>query len=146
MKMLRRTVLTSLTTCMVVGAVVATPALAASAYQVDSAKLVARGAGVAVTVTVTCDPYTDWTGQPSTAVDVTMALRQSVRHGTITSGTADSGWLNICDSTPHKVSLLVLPSPDAMTKGSALATSTVTFNTFGGLPAPLNYTNVAHIW
>jgi len=124
----------------------ATPqAFAGSAFAVNSAIRLARGAAVSVSVTVTCDPYTDWTGQPSSAVDVNIAFRQAVRHGIITTGSVDSGWLNICDSAAHSLRLQIEPSPYAAVKGAAIVDGVVSFNTFGGLPGPQNYTAVVKV-
>jgi hypothetical protein len=126
-------------------AMFASPAFAADFLQVNSAALVARGAGVTVTITVTCDPYTDFTGQPSTAVDVNLGFRQAVRHGNLTTGSVDTGYLNICDSTPHQLSELVMPSPYAAIKGSSIVTTTLTFNTFGGAPFPVTFNDVTKV-
>jgi hypothetical protein len=124
----------------------ALPALAGtSPVSVHSARLVARGAGVTVSVSVTCDPYTNYNGQPSTVVDVTVAFREAVRHGNLTTGSTDLGFLDICDSTPHSLAVLVLPSPYAAIKGSALVQTTTRFDTFGGPPPTVTYTNVVTV-
>jgi hypothetical protein len=105
----------------------ALPALAVGpTVSVRSAKLVARGAGVTATVTVTCDPYTDYWGQPVTSTPVTITIDEAVRKGLVTSATGSGD--AVCDSLPHKVSVLLVPTTYAFVKGSALIIATATLD------------------
>jgi hypothetical protein len=95
--------------------------------QFDKAIRTANGAGVHVTVSVTCDPYTDWGGNYMTSTPVDVTLTQAVRRGNMTSGTAEG--TATCDSTAHEVTVLVVPAPYAFNRGSALVWVTPTFDT-----------------
>lgn len=130
-----------------VAAVLATaaPAIATDSAVVSSATLVARGAAVDVTMTITCDPYIDWTGTPSTAVDLTVQFRQAVRKDQLTSASYDSGYQNLCDGSPHLVQVQMLPYPYAAIKGAGLFVITESFNTFGGTPVPQTFSDVADV-
>ena len=111
----------------VVVTLAALPALASgTSASVNGARLLARGAAVSVTVTVTCDPYIDWSGNPQTSTPVTVTINEAVRHGVMTQGSASG--TAACDSTPHRVTVLMVPAPLAFTRGSALITVTPTFN------------------
>jgi hypothetical protein len=105
----------------------ALPALAAGpTLSVKSASLVARGAAVNATVTVTCDPYTDYWGQAMTSTPVTITINEAVRRGLVTSATGNGD--AVCDSLPHKVSILVIPTTYAFIKGPALIVATATLD------------------
>lgn len=123
----------------------ASPAAATDSASVTSPTLVARGAAVNFNLTVTCDPYLDYTGAPSTAVDIVVVFRQNVHKSQLTTATYDTGFLNLCDGSPYTLSLQVLPSPYAAIKGSALFNVTETFNSFGGAPAPVTFSDVADV-
>jgi len=136
-----------LTAVLAAACVGASPAAASDSASISSPTLVARGAAVNFNLTVTCDPYLDYTGAPSTAVEITVVFRQNVHQSQLTTATYDSGYqmLNICDGSPHTLSLQVLPSPNPAIKGSALFNVTETFNSFGGTPAPVTFSDVANI-
>jgi len=105
----------------------ALPAMAAGpTVSVRSAGLVARGAAVNATVIVTCDPYTDYWGQAMTSTPVTVTINEAVRGGLITSATGNGD--AVCDSLPHKVSVLVVPATYKFTKGPALISATATLD------------------
>ena len=125
----------------------AAPAAAADTAIVTNPTLVARGVAVDFDLTLTCDPYVDYTGTPSTAVEVTVAFRQNVRKNELTTATYDSGFqlLNLCDGSPHTLALQVLPSPYAAIKGSALFNITEAFNSFGGAPTPATFSDVVNV-
>jgi len=93
---------------------------------VGGAQLVARGAGVDVTLNVTCDPYTDYWGNYMTSTPVNVSVSETVRRGLISTGSGSG--TAICDSTPHTVTVLVTAPTYAFIRGSALVTVTPTFD------------------
>jgi|GEM_PF-2194908 len=105
----------------------ALPAFAAgTAVQVGRVSLVARGAGVDVTVAVTCDPYTDYWGSSMTSTPVQVTLTEALRRGNLTTGSGTG--VAVCDSTPHGVTVLVVASGYAFARGPALVWVTPTFD------------------
>lgn len=108
--------------------VIVTPTAFASgtSVQFDGAELQAKGAGVAATVTVTCDAYVDVWGNSMTSTPVDVTVTQALPKGLITSGTGEG--TVACDSTPHDVTVLVVPSTYSFKRGSALAWVTPTFD------------------
>jgi len=94
--------------------------------QFDTAVVQAKGAGVAATVTVTCDPYVDVWGNAMTSTPVDIAITQALPKSLITSATGEG--TVACDSTPHDVTVLIAPSTYPYRRGPALVWVTPTFD------------------
>lgn len=95
-------------------------ASAATTLQVDkTAKLVARGAALSVTVVVTCDPSTmspePKPPAPSLSVQVTERVGRTVENG---YGSASDV---VCDGTPHTVPVWVTAQSRGFRRGVAFA-------------------------
>jgi hypothetical protein len=107
-------------------AVLSIPTLATAATTitiVDSAPLVAKGAGALVSVEVTCDPSPPF--GPGSHLFANVSLIQRAGNST----TQGSGGINDtidCDGVPHTFQILVSPFGRVFHKGSAIAQASET--------------------
>ena len=91
-----------------------------------TAVLLAKGAAVDASVSVTCQPYTDEGGWVYDSLYVTYELTQKVRGGRISAAEAIDYDVP-CDGSAQDVSFVLVPSSDAFKKGTAFASVSATY-------------------
>lgn len=87
---------------------------------ISGAGLVAKGAGVQVSVTVTCAPYDHYwnPGTLNSEGTAQVTITQAVKKGQIASGYAEAKV--VCDATPHTTSVLIIATTRAFQHGQAM--------------------------
>lgn len=100
-------------------------AAAGDSMTIRSAGLVANGAGVRISVTVSCAPYDDALHPGSMIYEgiAQVTITQAVKKGQITSGYAETAV--VCDATPHTTSVLIVATSKAFQRGPALVSGQV---------------------
>ena len=118
--------------CSALGLLVLAPGLAMAQVEEPSleiaptAELLAQGAAVDASVSVTCLPYTDEGGWVYDSLYVTYELTQKVRGGRISSAEAID--YNVpCDGSAQDVDFVLVPTSDAFKKGTAFASVSATY-------------------